>query len=208
MKSLLFVLALVGIASICNASVIGPNCGTCQGNTYDLSYSIVSSIGGTTTLDVFLTMDTTGYTGTGLYVNAVAPKVSTTVNSATLLSAPTSYPSGSTWTTIVGTLSANACSDTGATFVCSQSTGLGAPISDQILTWEWQINVNDGTLLTDPGAASLKELTVDANGVKSGDLLSEAITASPRATPEPATLTMLSSGLLLLGISSIKRRRS
>ena len=90
-----YVLAAVSLplllaAAPASATPIGPTCGTCQGSIYELTYSRspTSSTLTTQTFRVTLTINPSSYTGGGAFIDDVAPKVSSMVSGATLVSAP------------------------------------------------------------------------------------------------------------------------
>ena len=192
-------LALGSVAVV--GAPIGPVCGTCQGGVYNLTFNTVS-MGEVDIFNLFLIIDTTLYTGGGSYIHAVAPKVSNLLTAFTLLSAPGGT---SGWETFDGGLHADGCSGAGAGFLCTQSTGLGAPLTNPINQWGWRITLPHDSLFTGAGQASIKVLFVDGEGNKVGDLVSESTTLSQ--IPEPIPLLLLGSGLVGLGLFSRRRRR-
>lgn len=194
-------------AALAAATPIGPNCGTCSGAIFDLTYQTVS-IGATNDVfDVTMFVDTTTYTGGGLYIAAVAPKVSPSVVSASLLNAP-----GGTgvWNTQLGGLNSGGCDGAGSGFVCSGATGHGAPVSNIDNSWIWEVVIPHGTLMTGDLQSSIKAEFTDINGNKVGALLSEGITLSPKSSvPEPSSLGLGAIGLILLGAARrFKTRRT
>jgi hypothetical protein len=201
-----FVCVAISLGStVARADSIGPICGTCQGSTYTLeNLGLVTDLytgdGSFDTWRIALTIDTSLYSGTGVRIDEVAVKVSSSVNSATLVEAPGGV---GLWQLVPGGLNANGCSGSGSGFECSDwivgSLG-GAVIPGPVLRWVFDVDVSS-PLLTAANAASIKARYVDSNDVKVGALVSENITLGT-SVPEPATL-----GLLALGLSVTAARR-
>ncbi len=217
---LIAVFAFAGAARA-GAGTIGPTCGTCQGSTYTLTNlglaptDLDSKDGTFDTWQIALTIDTSGYTGTGIQIDEVAIKIASSTNDAVLVSAP-----GGTadWTLVTGGLNANGCSGKGSGFDCADVVGnnLGAPVkTGTLLTWVFDIDISSA-LLTGLDAASIKVRYVDASGNKVGALVSEDITLSkpspvgplspPSPVPEPGTLGLLA--LAGLAVAAGKLRLS
>jgi PEP-CTERM motif len=194
-------------------------CDTCQGSTYLLQYNPTPTIDGVTgdsIYDVFLTIDTSLYTGGGAFINAVAIKIANSVDITTsaLLQAP-----GGTGSWILGTGGINAagCDGSGSGFICaSDTTGTAAPVPNATpYTWEFSYETADALQLGSLGS-DIKAQYVDASGVKVGALVSEGITLQPcegdtcggggggGKVPEPGSIILLGSGLLL---ASVKLRK-
>jgi hypothetical protein len=190
------------------ANPIGPNCGSCQGSIYTLTnLGLVTDLntgdGLADTYRIMLTIDTTGYTGTGVRIDEVAVKISSGLDGATLVSAPGGT---SNWNLVTGGVNANGCSGSGSGFDCAMFTGStgGAVVPGTLLTWVFDLDIN-GALLTGPLAASIKARYVDAFGNKVGALMSENITLTQ--VPEPSALLLLSSAVPAIGFA-VRRRRS
>ena len=211
-KILLVGLLLVGIIAIAQsgpayANPIGQFCSTCQGSIYTLSYSgfaLPDSDPLHETFEITLTIDTSGYWGGGVAIDAVAIKVSPSVFSSSLVTAPGGVGN---WALVPGGINAGGCSGNGGGFDCADwiALGPGAPVGG-ILAWTFDQTINNNTLITSPLGDSIKARYVDANGNKVGALVSEAITLQTRV-PEPSTLLLLGSGLAGLGLRGRKRMR-
>lgn len=198
-------------ATAARANTIGPSGCTnssCNGDSYTLSYSPA----GGNTVDVFLTIDGTGFNaGTPAYLHAVALKLTdkaSNVVSVNLVSPPTP----AVFTSTVGTGLNNASAGCGGGsngYFCSQSsntTGVAVGAAGDVYTFEWALTLNSlANLNTTSQGAEVKALYVDGNGIKVGAITSEPITLDPTATPEPSSLMLLGSGVL--GLAGILRRR-
>lgn len=190
----IFLAAVIAAASStqANASSIGPDCGTCQGSIYTLTnlglapIDLVPSDGSFDTWRIALTIDTSGYTGTGVAIDEIAIKVADSVDAASMVIAP--GPVGS-WQLVPGGLNANGCSGSGSGFDCSDWIGIGsspAIVHGSLLTWVLDVDVASPLL----DQASIKVRYVDAQGYKAGSLVSENI-----GVPEPGTMSLLALGI-------------
>jgi len=182
------------------ADPIGPNCGTCQGSIYTLTYdgAPISTTATTETFRITLSIDASGYNGGATHLEQAAIKVSPAIVSASVVSGPGMVP----WWMVLGGIDANGCSGSGSGFDCvaleSGGVALGLlPSYD----FTFDIEMLTGALFTDPFEASIKVRYTDGLGNKVGALVSENITL--QVIPEPGTALLV--GLGLAGLSARRR---
>ncbi len=195
----------LGLPAVSGADSIGPNCGTCQGSIYTLEYggAPIATTATTETFRITLTIDTSGYNGPGIQLNAVAIKVSSMLVSMSLIDAP---DGAAAWTTWMGGLNANGCSGSGSGFDCAYAGLHGVTVPGGTYSWVFDLQMNTGALFTAPNSSSIKARYIDAKGGKAGALVSENITLQDlQVIPEPTTAALLGSGLLALA-SACRRR--
>ena len=173
-------------------------------------YTLEDSVLGPGHNQYTLTIDLTGYTGGGSFLNSLAfnlgsPLFDSSMNylsgvSFSLLSTPGSF---SDWSVNPGGLSASSsCNGSGASWVCIQNTsGYGLNILPLASNSSLQF-MFDFTGVTNNGL-SLKAYYSDANGNKTGSLIS--LPVSP--VPEPETYAMLLAGLGLIGFISLRKKQ-
>ena len=203
-------------AGLASADSIGPTCGSCQGSIYTLSYSGIALPDADPLHETFritFTIDTTGYTGTGVGIDAVAIKVSSSVVSSSLFAAPNAdgTPGGvANWTLVAGGINAGGCSGSGGGFDCADwtATATGGAAVGGILFWTFDQTIDNGALFTALNQASIKARYVDVNGNRAGDPFSENITLQdpPPSVPEPSALLLVGAGLI--GLSAWGRRHN
>jgi hypothetical protein len=185
-----------------SADPIGPeDCSTCQGSILELLYDPTPiATNGTTTYEITLRIDTTGYTGDGARIGEVAFKVSPELDAVTLVDAPGGT---SAWDEILGGINANGCQANGNNgFACASSQDETAAAGSGVFEWVFQVGVpTPQDLFTEVFQGSIKARFLDAAGEKTGDLVSENITL--QVIPEPQTALLLGAGL-----AALARRRS
>jgi hypothetical protein len=209
---------LLWAPSTAQAVTIGATCGTCgaHATSFDISLALVND-----TTHVYTATITANYVGPTFdwtYLNALGLKIDgANVESFT----STGSDGGAAWSEILGTLNSNGCAvNPGEAFACTQlgTTGATRPGPD---TWTLTIDFDSAINLSNVTGA-FKARFLDANGEFVGPLLSESFTTSVTGTtspttptlttsqtgavPEPTSLLLLGSGLVLAHQRLRKRR--
>lgn len=205
-------LVTVFLAQQSEALPIGPSCDTCQGSTYDLTYdpTPVATSATSETWRITLTIDASGYSGTGSYINTVAVKVSSSFLDAELIAAPGGVAS---WVEMTGGLNAAGCSGSGSGYDCvrwATTLALAPSVPGGPYQWTFDVTVATGKLFVGEAESSVKARYVNASGVRVGDLVSENLTLSKKSTPsvpEPTTALLLAGAAVAHGLW-LRRRPS
>src|SRR5512136_1129526 len=140
------VIAMCSMASVTTAVPITytapANCPSCQGGIYTLPYDPLTPLYGNT-WEVILGIDTSGYTGGGVAIDAVAVKMSSSVSGTALEFAPSG---ASSWALVPGGINAAGCSGKGSGFECAEwaASGVGIPVITGSYNWGFLITLPDG----------------------------------------------------------------
>jgi hypothetical protein len=212
------VFALAMLTTTARADPIGTPgnpCGndSCFGNVFTLSYIALTP----THYSIFLTVDTTGYTGNGTFLSDLAIKLVAQNSDYTVAPILVDAPGGAgSWTLQDGNLTAGGCGGSGNGWLCVNGGGsttvtpLGGP--GDIYTFEFDLTVGNASDWL------LQTASVQARYGIRGNLTSEDITmqqcTSPEncvptlQVPEPSSLALLGIAFLVVGAATRRRRES
>jgi hypothetical protein len=233
-KMVKWLLSILSLAIVCGASsadTIGPSCassqgggtagdpGQCGGVVYSLTYALEGApMNGNQLYDFTLTVNTSGL-NTVLYPNVnVLNSVAIGVPNGSAVEVDSAPATGGPWNLVVGGTNSGGCHASNANFECAQATSsAGINISaDGVLVpnatpyvWVFDILLPVGTITNGQHFASDVKATYDNTSGSFGGLQTSAyIAASPArvsSVPEPGTMALTASGLLLVG--TFLRRR-
>jgi len=195
--------ALLAVPLVAHAAPI-----TDLGVIYDATYALVGTGVGTQTYQITVTAQTSGSTLPGDFLTSLAIKIAASVNSFSLVSGP----AGSA--VRAGGVDSGGCNGSGSGFVCDGFTPILMPAG--LVKVVLNEIIPTGTLVTGNLAASLEaEYCQVGTGIgttglgcpqsQNWGITSRELTLSPTPVPEPVTMFLGGTGLLILGYVARKR---
>jgi hypothetical protein len=187
---LLGAIVLFGLGSTAHAlstTIGGASCATCFGSVYTLDVAH----GGGNLWNVTYTVNTSGYTGAGSGLDAIAFKIANETN--ILGVSVTSQPLSFTGTPLpIGSLAAGGCNggSTGG-FICSSSSNAGGlTVPNGTYQFKYGVNLAAGSLFGSVTDWSIKALYVNSSGDARG-------LTSENGVPVPGTSILFGLGFAL-----------
>jgi hypothetical protein len=206
-RNLIFVgvLALM-FSGVGRADTIGPTCGSpdnCFGSLYTLTYdpTKTTTANGFTIYDVSLTIDTSGYNGSGQFISDVAIKVSSSVDltNSALLAAP---GGAGGWALAANNINNSGCSGvTASGWLCAHDSTLAPVPNSTPYVWEFKY-ATTSALFTSLLGASVQVKYNNASGTLNGQIMSNNITLQ---VPDGGVTLMLLGGVLV-GLETLRRK--
>jgi hypothetical protein len=212
-------LLLAGVARADSITASCPNdaATTC---TFTLEYSNLTDLGnGTSDVTITLTIDTANTASLTDYITDVAFKAVSNDDDINGVPILTTAPGGpGAWTVSINELTANGCAGAANPGEVCAADSNTAPLDGSNWSWVFEMNIDTGSLLLDPLAASIKALYCDGGtscGPTSGNFLgltSEHITLQQQEegggqfeVQAPTGIMLM--GTALLGLGAVSRLR-
>src|SRR5262245_33142778 len=148
MRKLLMVVFLLSAAALPASAgeitIDSTNCNSSGGDCYGLSWNLVVNFVSGNTWEAILTVtdDPLAAPDSGQLISAVSFKATSSVDSATLIQAPTNLAQWTTPDPAQG-LTAQGCVGEGNGMVCSQTLTAEATFSGTPLVWKWQFTTSE-----------------------------------------------------------------